>query len=124
MAFDTLSYAKKLQEAGFTPRQAEAQAEALREVVAENLATKRDLKDVEAALRRDLKEVEARLMAEIETLRRDMKEMDGGLRRDMKEMETRLSYKMDTQRRDIIIWLGGITIAAVSALGVLLKLLH
>jgi hypothetical protein len=60
-SFDTLTYAKKLQEAGFTPRQAEAQAEALRAVVDENLATKHDLK-----------ELEGRLLHHIELVRRDI----------------------------------------------------
>ena len=49
-SFDTLNYAKKLQEAGFTPQQAEAQAEALLAVVDENLATKHDIE----LLRRDI----------------------------------------------------------------------
>ncbi len=52
--FDTLYYAKKLREAGFTEQQAEAQAEALRAVVDENLATKRDLKELEVALRHEM----------------------------------------------------------------------
>ncbi len=56
-SFDTLTYAKKLQEAGFTPQQAEAQAEALRAVVDQNLATKQDIAD----LRRDMKEMESRI---------------------------------------------------------------
>jgi hypothetical protein len=45
--FDTLTYANKLKEAGFTERQAQAQAEALVAVVDSNLATKHDLKELE-----------------------------------------------------------------------------
>ena len=123
MAFDTLTYAKKLQEAGFTSQQAEAQAEALRGIVDENLATKHDLKETESALRRDMKEMET-------GLRHDMKEMEAGLRHDMKEMETGLRHDMqmirsDMQmmRRDIIIWLGGLIIVATTALGLFMKLL-
>ena len=51
LSFDTLKYAKKLREAGFTEQQAEVQAEtqaetikAVREVIDEKLATKQDLK--------------------------------------------------------------------------------
>ena len=62
--FDTLTYAKKLQEAGSTAQQAEAQAEALRAVVDENLATRRDLKDLET-----------RRLHEIELVRWDMEQM-------------------------------------------------
>ena len=45
--FDTLTYANKLKEAGFTERQAQVQAEALVAVVDSNLATKHDLKELE-----------------------------------------------------------------------------
>lgn len=49
-AFDTLIYAKRLKKAGFTEKQAEAQAEALADVVNNNLATKQDLKKLETTL--------------------------------------------------------------------------
>jgi hypothetical protein len=111
-SFDTLTYSKKLQEAGFTARQAEAQAEALREVVEDNLATKRDLKEMEVTLRTDLKEMEVRLSQQIELVRRDMKELELTLRRDMELM-----------RRDIVIWLGGLIVVSITALGVLMKVL-
>lgn len=45
--FDTLTYAKKLKEAGCSEKLAEVQAEALRELIDDNLATKRDLKELE-----------------------------------------------------------------------------
>ena len=103
--FDTLTYAKKLQEAGFTEQQAEAQAEALRAVVEENLATKLDLK-----------EMEGRLLHEIGLVRRDTKEMETRLlhktelvRRDMKEMETRITLR-----------LGGLVVAGVTVLGAMI----
>ena len=134
MAFDTLTYAKKLQEAGVAATQAEAHAGALMELVKENLATKRDLKELEVALRSDIKELEIALRSEIELVRRDMKEMETGLRSDMKEMETGLRSDikgMETglrneivlARRDTVIWLGGLIIVATTALGVLIKLL-
>ena len=50
IAFDTLAYAKKLKAAGFTEQQAEVQAEAMAELVNEQLATKRDLKELEMSL--------------------------------------------------------------------------
>ena len=96
--FDTLTYAKKLQEAGFTEQQAEAQAEALRAVVEENLATKLDLK-----------EMEGRLLHEIELVRRDIKEMDAAVRHDMKEMEMRTTLR-----------LGGLVVAGVTVLGAMI----
>ena len=85
---------KKLQAAGFTEAQAEVQAEAIAELVNEQLATKRDLKELETALKRDL--------AELET----------ALKRDMKEQELRLTVR-----------LGAIVTAAVGVVAVLVKLL-
>lgn len=48
--FDTLKYAKKLKEAGFTDTQAESQAEAMAELVDNKLATKQDLIALEERL--------------------------------------------------------------------------
>ncbi len=49
-AFDTLTYAKKLEEAGFTPQQAEVQAFALADIVDERLATKEDIRRLEGVM--------------------------------------------------------------------------
>jgi hypothetical protein len=70
--FDTLQYAKKLREAGFTEQQAEVQAEAMAELVDDKLATKQD----------------------IFALKRDIEELRAELKRDMKELEYRLTIKM------------------------------
>ena len=110
--FDTLTYAKMLQEAGFTAQQAEVQAEALRAVIDQNLATKQDLK-----------EMETRLDHKIELLRRDTKELEARQDVRLKEMESRLLLKMELMRRETIIWLGGIIVAATAALGTLMKVL-
>ncbi|MCH8844230.1 MAG: DUF1640 domain-containing protein [SAR324 cluster bacterium] len=71
MAFDTHAYVKKLQEAGFTAQQAEAQVEMVVAVVEGNLATKQDIElvrhDIEL-VRRDTKEMELRLKHDL-TLR-------------------------------------------------------
>ena len=48
--FDTLAYAKKLKNAGFTEEQAEVQSEALAGVLENNMATKRDIFDLEQKL--------------------------------------------------------------------------
>jgi len=106
IAFDTLKFAKRLKEAGVPDKQAEAEAEALKEVLSDfageqlaNLTTRRDLKELENILRRDTKELETGLqrdMKELETnLQRDMKELETSLKRDMKVLETNL--QRDTQ---------------------------
>lgn len=65
--FDSLKYAKRLKEAGFTESQAEAQAEALADALRQggrDLATKADI----AALRLDLAELKAEIQAMINRL--------------------------------------------------------
>ncbi len=59
IVFDTLSFAKKLRSAGFTELQAEIQAEALAEIIENNLATKRDLKELETRLLVSIAELKA-----------------------------------------------------------------
>ena len=72
VAFDTVTYAKKLRDAGFTQEQAEVQAHALADIVEERLATKQD----------------------IATLHRDIKELETSLQRDMKDMEYRMTIRL------------------------------
>ena len=80
--FDTLTYANKLKEAGFTERQAQAQAEALVAVVDSNLATKQDLE----LLRHD-----------IELLRHDTKQGIELLRNELKHDLKALELKFEGQ---------------------------
>ena len=60
MAFDTLTYAKKLQEAGVPPQQAETHAWALQETVEDTLVTKQDLRELETRMDGRFKEVDGR----------------------------------------------------------------
>ena len=54
MVFNSLNYAKRLEDAGFTRQQAEAQANILSEIVDEKIATKQDLREMELRLKYDL----------------------------------------------------------------------
>ena len=54
ITFDTLSYVKKLEKAGVPDAQAEAHAQAIAGLIDEELATKRDLKELEMRLKHDL----------------------------------------------------------------------
>ena len=115
IAFDTLKFAKRLKEGGFTDQQAETLAQAEAEFIEQNLSTKRDLKELEVALKRDFKELEVALKRDIEELRggvkRDIDELRADLKRDMKEMEYRMTIK-----------LGAMSVVAVGAMATLVKL--
>ena len=118
-AFDTLAYAKKLKEAGFTEQQAEVQAEALRAVIDANLATKQDI----ALIQRDIALVRRETKQDIDLVRREIKESENGIRRDMKELETTLRHDMQQMESRITLRLGGLIVAGTGVLAVLMKLL-
>ncbi|MBF0628873.1 MAG: DUF1640 domain-containing protein [Magnetococcales bacterium] len=73
ITFDTHAYVKELKSAGFTEEQAEVQAKTLSSIFKTNLdelATRRDLKELELATRRDFKELEAKIAeAKAETIK-------------------------------------------------------
>ena len=54
MVFNSLNYAKRLEQAGFTREQAEVQANIMTEIVDEKIATKQDLRELELRLKYDL----------------------------------------------------------------------
>jgi hypothetical protein len=64
VAFDTLSYARRLKQAGVPDVQAEAMADATRELVVSDFATKADI----TALKADIVSLEQRVMGAVETL--------------------------------------------------------
>ncbi len=64
MTFDTLTFARRLKAAGFSEAQAEALADANRDLVVHELATKGDI----AAVRGDMTAMEQRLQAGLEAL--------------------------------------------------------
>jgi len=65
MTIDTLEYVKKLEAAGVDRKQAEAQAEALRTAIVDEMATKHDLagatQSLETQFERRFQSIEARL---------------------------------------------------------------
>ncbi len=71
IAFDTLKYSKRLKDAGVPDKQAEAEAEALAEVLEVNLkdlATKEDLKALEDRLGDKITMLEQRMTIKLGTL--------------------------------------------------------
>jgi len=116
LAFDTLEFANKLKAANFTADQAEVLATSIAGLVEERLATKQDLKELEARLEARIKELETG-MKEMETaLRRDLKELETALRHDMKELELRL-------RHDLTLRLGAMLVGGIAIVAALVKLL-
>ena len=61
VTFDALGYFEKLKAAGFTEEQAKVQANAMREVIEERLATKADLIQLEERLRNEIRKMESEM---------------------------------------------------------------
>ena len=130
IAFDTLKFAKRLKEAGFTEQQAEALADAEAEFIGQNLATKRDIADV----KRDIKELEVTLRKEIKqlegTLHSEIKQLDVTLRGEIKQLDVKIEQIRSDLSRDLkdleyrmTIKLGTMMVVAVGAMAALVKLL-
>ncbi|MFM2322495.1 MAG: hypothetical protein RLZZ225_648 [Pseudomonadota bacterium] len=63
MKFDTLSWAKKLEQAGVPSKQAEVQVQLIFRVIDDNIGTKSDLRESEAKFEIKLKELELKIEA-------------------------------------------------------------
>ena len=147
-AFDTHKYVKRLTAAGMPEPQAEVIADEQRSLIDDQLATKQDIKALEAATkpdiaatRHDIKALEAATKQDIAATRRDIKELEAATKRDIKELEattkrdikeleattkreiaaTRRDIKESEQR--LIIRLGGMMIAGFGVIAALIKLL-
>src|SRR6266852_5561291 len=83
IAIDTLAYARRLREAGFTEQQAEGQAQALAAAMTDSLATKQDLTELAAgidarfaATKQDLRELAAGIDARFAATKQDLRETE------------------------------------------------
>ena len=84
VAIDTLAYARRLREAGFSEQQAEGQAEALAAAMTDTLATKQDLRELAAATKQDLQELAA-------ATKRDLQELAGRLEVRFAQIDARFA---------------------------------
>ncbi len=72
IAFDTHRFVKRLTETGFTEAQAEALADEQVRLLNSNLATKQNLKQLEAVQKQQLTEVEGKLQRQMAELKADL----------------------------------------------------
>ena len=106
--FDTLTYVKQLEAVGVPREQAEVQAEALRAIIDEKLATKVDV----AELKRDIKEIDAKVESTKAELQADISQLRIDTARDLRELEMRM-----------LIRLGGMMAASIAVVAALVRLL-
>jgi Protein of unknown function (DUF1640) len=141
--FDTLKLARKLEAAGFAPKQAGDTAEALFESLGEisDLATKADLHELRAELKADMAELRAELRAEIGELRSDLRAEMGelrvelkaemgdlrtdnaSLRAEMKQLKLETKADLADIKSDLVKWVFASALAQTAGIVALLKLL-
>lgn len=97
MKFDTLSWAKKLEQAGIPPQQAEIQVELVFRAIDDNICTKQDLRELEGNINTKLKELELK----IEGTRRERLGIKSDLELKIEETRRDLGLKIEETRRDL-----------------------
>ena len=123
MAFDTLTYAKKLQEAGVPPQQAETHAWALKETVEDTLATKQDLRELNTRIDGRFTDLETRMDGRFKEVDGRFTALETSIDGRFNELETRFEGRFR-----LVYWMLGFNLAltlitfSVTA-GLLLKLL-
>ena len=101
LAFDTLAYSKRLQEAGVPSAQAEAHAIAQADFLTHHLlsavATKTDLAElkVDMATKADLAELKAELKTDLAELKTDLADLKTELKTDLTELKTDMVTKAE-----------------------------
>ena len=118
MAFDTLSYARRLKQAGMPEAQAEAVAEATRDAITADVATKADIERLEATTKVEFADVRH----EIENVRHEMAALRTELKNDIAALDARMNAAMDSLGLRLTIRLGGLIAVGVAVLAAVIKL--
>jgi hypothetical protein len=112
--FDSLGYAKRLRDGGVPQDQAEAHAEAARDFIMAELATKSDLLAVKQELQTEIRTSIADVRIDLGDLRTSI----GELRNNIAGLDTRI----DTQTLRLTVRLGAMLAVAIAALATIMKL--
>ena len=122
VAIDTLAYARRLREAGFSEQQAEGQAEALAAAMTDTLATKQDLGELGARVDVRFAQIDARFDQIDVRFEEFEKRLDIRLNEREKRSELRLSEAMAHLERRMTMRLGGMMVAGIGVVSVIVRL--
>ncbi len=121
--FNAFKYVENLREAGVPDKQAEAHLRVLHDIVESNLATKRDIKELEQKMeleinevKRDIKEFEQKMELEINEIKRDIQELKNELKRDIKELEQKIEFNIKELEQRMTIKLGALIVVTIGIL--------
>ena len=134
IGFDTLTFAKRLTEAGERPAVAEAHAMALRDFVMDAIATKTDIEGLRIAMKTDIDAVKTDLRAEMKAMKTDLQTeiqaVKSGLQAEIQAVRADLQAEGRLLRKDIdamglklTVRMGGMLAVAVGAAATLNKIL-
>lgn len=118
-AFDTLSYARRLQEAGVPTQEAGAHADAARQFIMAELVTKADMEIVHqqfTAVHAELGSVRE----EVASVRREFREDIAGVKRDLVETKRDLQESMLSLRREMTALIANAELRVTVRLGFLM----
>jgi|GEM_PF-1432555 hypothetical protein len=131
MKFDTLSWAKKLEQVGVPPQQAEVQVELIFRAIDDNICTKQDLCELEGNISIKLKELELK----IEGIRRESLGIKSDLELKIEEtrketvgVKTDLTVAMEKLNasisKQIAQWVLGVSVIQTTVLLTLIRFMH
>ncbi|MBM4268981.1 MAG: hypothetical protein FJ144_20610 [Deltaproteobacteria bacterium] len=126
IALDTLAYAKRLREAGFSEQQAEGQAQALAAAMTDSLATKQDLRELELRMDARFAHVDARFVqvdARFVQVDARFEQLEKQIDLRFAEHSARFDARLADLERRMTMRLGGIVVASFGVFSALVKLL-
>jgi hypothetical protein len=108
LALDTLAYARRLQEAGFSEQQAQGQAEALAAAMTDTLATKQDLRELAAATKQDVRELAAATKQDVRELAASIRDLAAATNARFEALERHFDLRLDELEKRFEIRIGAI----------------
>jgi hypothetical protein len=123
VAFDTLTYARRLREVGVPQEQAEAHAEALAAAVTETLATKHDVRELAAASKDDFQQVRQEIQRLAAATKGDLQQLAAATKSELRELAATTKQDMRDLELRLSIRFGGMLGVGVVTVAALVKLL-
>ena len=125
-ALDTYRIVKRLRDVGFSDAQAETVTDVLTEASGNSLAelaTKADLAALRADLKGEIAALKTELKADLAALKTELKADLAAVEARLDSLEQRMNAKFESLEQRMTIKLGGMLVAGIAAVAVLVKLL-
>ena len=124
MKFDTLSWAKKLEEAGVPPKQAEVQVELIFRAIDDNICTKQDLKELESNSKQNLRELEGNVKISLKELELKIEEVRKDLSVSIERMHGSIEKVKGSVNKQIARWALGVSALQATVIIGFLRHIH